>query len=83
MRLSLLSFSHPVVGSPFPVHVQCRRLTRIWDLIWDESRTRLCFVLFLSCIILEQNQNMYTFLLLKDCKETVIIVYHIFLYIVN
>ena len=31
----------------------------------DESLMRFCFVLFLSCIIFEQNQNMYTFLLYK------------------
>ena len=73
-RLSLLGFAHPVVGPPFQVQVQCKRLTRIWD----ESRTRLCLV-FLVCTIFEQNQNMYIFFLyLRDCKETVIIVYHIF-----
>ena len=60
-RLSLLGFAHPVVGSPFQVQVQCRRLT----CMWDESRTRLCFVLFLSCIIFEQNKNMHTFLGIK------------------
>ena len=75
-RLSLLGFAHPVVGPPFQAQVQCRRLTRIWDLMWDESWTRLCFVLCLSCIIFEQNKNMYTFL---GIKETVIIIYHIFL----
>ena len=72
--LSLLGFTHPIVGSPFQVQVQCRQLTRIWD----ESRTRLYLVLFLSCIIFEHNQNMYTFFYQRDCKETVIIVNHRF-----
>ena len=31
----------------------------------------LCFVLFLSCIIFEHNQNMYTFWYQRDYKETV------------
>ena len=77
-RLSLLGLAHPVVGPPFQVQVQCRWLTRIWDRIWDESRMRLCFILFLSCIIFEQNQNTYTFWYQRDCKETV---YYSLLYI--
>ena len=44
--------------------------------MWDESRTWLCLVLFLSCTIFEQNKNMYTFL---GIKETVMIIYHIIL----
>ena len=55
----------PRRGTPFQVQVSCRHLTRIWDRMQDESQMRLCFVLFLSCIIFEQNQNMYTFLLYK------------------
>ena len=49
-RLSLLGFAHPVVGPPFQVQVRCRRLTLIWDSIWDESRTQL--VLFCFCLVL-------------------------------
>ena len=49
-RLSLLSFAHLIVGSPFQVHVQCRWLTRIWDRIWDEKWTWL--VLFCFCLVL-------------------------------
>ena len=62
-RLSLLGFAHPVVGPLFQVQVRCKRLTRKWDRMRDESWRRLCFVLFLSCSIFEQ--NMYTFLLYK------------------
>ena len=61
MSHSLLGFAHPVVGPPFQVQVRCRHLTHIWDCMRDKSQMRLCFVLFLSCIIFEQ--NMYTFLL--------------------
>ena len=68
-RFSLLGFAHPVVGPPFQVQVQCRKLTHIWDNIWDESRTRLCFVLFLSCIIFKQDQNMYTFFVSKGLQR--------------
>ena len=44
---------------------------------------RLCLVLFLSCIIFEHNQNMYTFLLYKMTVKWTVgsIVYHLFLYI--
>ena len=44
----------------------------------DESWMRLCFVFFLSCIIFEQNKNMYTFLYKRTVGS---IVYHLFLYI--
>ena len=66
-RLSLLGFAHPVVESPFQVQVQYRRLTRIWDRIWDESRTRL--VLFCLCLVLclSKTKTCTLFWYQRDC----------------
>ena len=52
-------------------------------LIWDESRT--CLVLFCFCLVLysSKTKTCKPFRYQRDYKATVIIVYRIFVYIVN
>ena len=64
-RFSLLGFAHPVVESPFQV---------------QDMRVGHDFVLFCFWLVLysSRTKTRTPFLYQRDCKETVIIVYHIF-----
>ena len=80
---SLLGFAHPLWNPPF----RYKSSAGGWPSYGTAYGIRAGhgFVLFCFCLVLylSRTKTCTPFWYQRDCKETVIIVYHIFLYIVN